>query len=34
MKTEGNVDEFADTVNGKLAEVRTAIRIFCKMQIN
>lgn len=32
MKTEGNVDEFADAVNAKLPEVKTTIFISCKMQ--
>ena len=34
MKTESNVDQITDAVNGKLANVKTTICISCKMQTN
>lgn len=34
MKSEGNIDEFTDAVNGKLVKVKTTICISCKMQTN
>lgn len=34
MKLEGNVAEFTDAVNSKLATVKTTICISCKMQTN
>lgn len=34
MKSEGNIAEFTDAVNSKLATVKTTICISCKMQTN